>query len=102
MSRRMSRRARQRRALLREMIRRDGPDCAWCGEPLGDDMDALEADHVIPASQVGRRIRLGRHALDHFQALHAGCNLAKGPRGVPGTVRLPGIPPGPPGPSRSE
>lgn len=77
MKRRNSRRARQRRAILRALIERDGPDCAWCGRPLGSDMNVLEVDHIVPAAVEGHRIRIGWLTLAHLQALHGGCNSAK-------------------------
>lgn len=76
-----SRRARNRRALIRYLIARDGPNCAWCGQPLGANLDALEADHIVPASAVGWRIRLGLHTTHHFQVLHSRCNARKGDGG---------------------
>ncbi|MCY4554898.1 MAG: HNH endonuclease [Chloroflexi bacterium] len=52
-----------------------GPDCAWCGEPLGTlDPVALHLDHIIPRSHGGG------DDCDNRQLLHAACNLAKGQR----------------------
>jgi 5-methylcytosine-specific restriction endonuclease McrA len=54
------------------LVRRDGPDCSWCGELLPDDLDAAAVDHIIPVSRGGPRDPLWNR-----QVLHKACNIAK-------------------------
>ena len=62
-----------RRWLPDAIARQDGI-CTWCSLPLPDDLSAIHADHIYPAS------RGGETSPENTAALHAFCNLVKGDR----------------------
>lgn len=65
--------------LLRDIIDRDGTDCALCSEPVDFSLKWPEPfsqslDHVLPIS------RGGTHTLANCQLAHLRCNISKGAR----------------------
>ncbi|MCB0957433.1 MAG: HNH endonuclease [Ilumatobacter sp.] len=59
------------RALRRQVIARDtGSPCALCGRLLGPG-DALDVDHITPAS------RGGQNTLANLRAVHSACNRSR-------------------------
>lgn len=67
------------RALLSDIIERDGLACAWCGLPVDlaiawPDRMSKSIDHKQPVS------RGGEHTLANTQLMHLSCNASKGAR----------------------
>ena len=62
------------RRWLPDAVARQGGICTWCSLPLPDDLSAIHADHIYPAS------RGGETSPENTAALHAACNMAKGAR----------------------
>ncbi len=61
----------ERRWNKKALIRRDGTNCAICGEPMMT-MDDITIDHLVPLS------RGGLDVLDNLRLAHAKCNEKRG------------------------
>ena len=58
----------------RDLMRRQGDRCPWCGHMLPDDRSRVQVDHIVPKAEGGP------HRPQNLQVLHRSCNISKGTR----------------------
>jgi 5-methylcytosine-specific restriction endonuclease McrA len=67
------------KVILGDVIKRDGTNCAGCGEPVDLSLTwphrmSKSLDHIVPVSKGGR------HEIDNAALMHFACNASKGAR----------------------
>jgi len=76
---RTSKTARKREARVRELTKRDGGDCFYCGKPIDTE---LSIEHLVP------KCHSGPEHLSNLCLAHKHCNRRAGNQSVVGKVRL--------------
>lgn len=58
---------------IKALLERDGNNCSWCGEPLGND---ITIDHI----DTRRNPKFGslNNGLSNLRLMHANCNVLRG------------------------